>query len=142
MREHFPHWQAAAEAQRAHLSQADCRLLLARDRLKLTIACEFDDEGQLRGTSIELDPGVTIPSRHSLLWTGDTELPEHPLELTELARAPGWAPSPRPPVLQIERDRVRVLLPAPLPDPLAERERIEQLFALGRRLRGEQGPYR
>jgi hypothetical protein len=33
-------------------------------------------------------------------------------------------------------------LPAPLPDPLLERDRIEALLGLGRQLRGEQGPYR
>jgi len=35
-----------------------------------------------------------------------------------------------------------VILPAPLPDPRLERDRIELLFELGRSLHGEFTPYR
>jgi hypothetical protein len=68
-------------------------------------------------------------------------LPELDLDLRDVCVAPSWADTNRV-ALHIEAERVRVLLPAPLPDPLLERERIEALLDLGRQLRGEQGPYR
>jgi hypothetical protein len=82
-----------------------------------------------------------IPKRFALAWVGDLALPEHELDLRALVVPPDWA-SPNRVVLFIEAARVRMFLPAPLPDPLLERGRIDALLDLGRQLRGEQGPYR
>src|SRR5690606_12017661 len=112
-----------------------------RDGMQLIVGCVYDSDRQLRATRFELDPKLTIPTRQQLLWTGDTALPEHELELEHLVEPPAWTDERRV-ALHIEPTRVRVLLPAPLPDPLLERGRIEALLSLGRHLRGEQGPYR
>jgi hypothetical protein len=152
MRPHLEAWRAAADALRGSLRLADCCLELTRDEIELRIRCDFDDEGQLRGTILEMSPKVSIPSRDHLLWIGEGDPPEHPLPLAALARAPSWAasaasaasgtPAGPPASVEVDAEAVRVFLPAPLPDPLEERERIEQLFAAGRQLRGERGPYR
>jgi hypothetical protein len=141
MAEHAGAWEAAADALRGELRRADLCLSFAREELHLEIGCDFDDEGQLRSTHLELDPGQPIPSRLLLVWTGDTALPEHELPLAELAAPPTWAESARV-ALHIESDCVRILLPAPLPDPRLERGRIDALIAIGRQLRGRAGPYR
>jgi hypothetical protein len=141
VRDHLEAWRAAARVFNASLHLADLRLVLAREGQTLTIATTYADDGALRSTELTLDPGVTIPSRHHLLWTGDFALPSSELELAELVAAPAWALL-GPVALQIDASRVRVVLPAPLVDPLLERARIDGLLALGRTLRGEQGPYR
>jgi hypothetical protein len=122
----------------------------------VSLVCSYEDDDQLRATELILDgapdpnldsdqgsgdPALRIPTRIQLSWAGDTALPEHELDLHDLVVAPDWA-NPSRVVLFIEAERVRLFLPAPLPDPLLERARIEALFGLGRQLRGEQGPYR
>ena len=141
VRDHLDPWREAARIFGAVLHLADLRLVLAREGQLLTIATTYDDDGSLRSTELTLEPGVTIPTRHHLLWTGDFALPSSDLELAELAAAPAWAAG-GPVALQIDATRVRVVLPAPLPDPTLERPRVDALLALGRTLRGEQGPYR
>jgi hypothetical protein len=145
MREHAHAWERGAKALGARLRMAEPRLELERDDLRVSLVCSYDDDGQLRATELALEPGrasgLMIPTRLQLSWFGDTAVPEHELDLRDLATAPTWASSNRVAVL-IEAERVRVFLPAPLPDPLLERERIEALLELGRQLRGEQGPYR
>jgi hypothetical protein len=149
MLEHADAWVRGAKTLGARLRLAEPRLELERDGLRLILSCTYDDDGQLRATELILDPGLgsgvesglAIPSRLHLSWSGDTPLPEHELDLRDLAAPPSWASSKRV-ALHIEAERVRVFLPAPLPDPLLERERIEALLGLGRQLRGEQGPYR
>ncbi len=141
VREQLDAWRRAAHKLGASLRVADLRLELARDGQTLSLATTYDDDGGLRSTVLELDPGITIPSRHHLLWTGDFALPRSELAIVELAAPPTWAEGGRV-ALQIEADRVRLFLPAPLPDPLVERGRIDALLALGRTLRGEAGPYR
>lgn len=149
MREHADTWARAAKALGGRLRMAEPRLEIERDGLRVSLVCSYDED-QLRATELILDtgsvrepgdPGLRIPTRLQLSWAGDTALPEHDLDLRALVVAPDWA-SPNRVVLFIEADRVRLFLPAPLPDPLLERERIEALFGLGRKLRGEQGPYR
>jgi hypothetical protein len=117
--------------------------VITRDEQTLAIVTTYDDDGALRSTECQLDPGITIHSRHHLSWAGGVEiaLPTSELPLAELIAPPSWAAGGRV-ALQIDADRVLLFLPAPLPDPVFERERIEALFALGRTLRGEQGPYR
>lgn len=156
MREHEDAWERAAKPLGARLRPAEPRLEIERDGLRVSLACSYDDDGQLRATELTLDSvadprlesdsgsagsGLMIPSRLHLMWAGSTALPEHELDLRELAAAPAWG-SPNRVALLIEAERVRLFLPAPLPDPLLERERIEALLGLGRQLRGEQGPYR
>lgn len=141
MAEHAAAWTRAAKALAATLRPADMSLTIERDGMQLIVGCVYDSDGQLRATRFELDPKLTIPTRQQLLWTGDTALPEHELELEHLVTPPAWTDERRV-ALHIEPTRVRVLLPAPLPDPLLERGRVEALLGLGRHLRGEQGPYR
>jgi hypothetical protein len=141
MLEHADAWERGAQALGGRLCLAEPRLELERDGLRVSLACSYDDEGHLRATELTLDPSLAIPSRLHLSWSGDTPLPEHALDLRDLAAPPSWASSKRVAV-HIEAERVRVFLPAPLPDPLLERERIEALLGLGRQLHGEQGPYR
>ncbi|HLT40303.1 MAG TPA: hypothetical protein VK034_28685, partial [Enhygromyxa sp.] len=141
MREHLDAWRDAARSFAASLRVADFQLVFVRDDQALTIATTYDDQGQLRSTEIQLAPGVTIPSRHQLTWTGDFALPDTGLALAELTTAPSWAEADRV-ALSVEADRIRLFLPAPLPDPTIERPRIEALLAVGRTLRGEQDPYR
>jgi hypothetical protein len=155
MREHADAWERGAKALGARLRMAEPRLEFERDGLRVSLACSYDDDGQLRATELTLDsvlgsgipelgsnvPGLMIPTRLQLFWTGDTALPEHELDLRDLVVTPDWA-SPSRVALLIEPQRVRVVLPAPLPNPLLERDRIEALLGLGRQLRGEQGPYR
>ncbi|PRQ07203.1 hypothetical protein [Enhygromyxa salina] len=142
MGEHLAGWERAARRRGAQLRRGDLRLELVRDELRLVIGCDFNDDGQLRATRIELDASTMIPSRHHLIWTGDTALPDHELPIVELVHPPQWGIAPARVALHIEATRVRVLLPAPLPDPDLERDRVEAMFALGRLLRGDQGPYR
>jgi hypothetical protein len=145
MAEHAPHWERAAKRFGGRLRRGDLCIELTRDELRLVIACDFDARGQPRATRIELDAPAMIPVRHHLIWTGNTKLPEHELPLAELVAAPTWVASEigaSRVALHIETQRVRVLLPAPLSDPIFERDRVEALFALGRQLRGDQGPYR
>jgi hypothetical protein len=141
VRDHVEAWRRAAQKFGASLRITDLRLVIERDGQTMSIATTYDDEGELRSTVVELDPGITIPSRHHLLWTGDFSLPGSDLAIVELAAPPTWTEGGRI-ALQIEASHVRLFLPAPLPDPMLERSRIESLFALGRRFRGEQGPYR
>lgn len=145
MAEHAASWVAAARRLGAQLRRSDLRLVLVRDELRLVVGCDFDDEGLVRATHIELEAPSVIPTRHHLIWTGDTALPDHELPLAELVKPPQWQASgigSGQVALHISAQRVCVLLPAPLPDPLLERDRIEALFAFGRMLRGDQGPYR
>jgi hypothetical protein len=156
MREHAHAWARGAKLLGGRLRMAEPCIELERDGLRVSLACSYDDDGQLRATELTLDPvlglgidpesgpsapGLMIPTRHQLFWSGDTALPEHELDLRDLVVTPDWA-APNRVALLIEAQRVRVFLPAPLPDPLLERERIEALLGLGRQLRGEQGPYR
>lgn len=141
VRDHLPAWRNAARVFNASLQLADLRLVLDRDGQTLTIATTYDDDGGLQSTEMTLDPGISIPSRHHLLWTGEFALPTPELELAELTAAPAWAVV-GPVALHIDAARIRVVLPAPLPNPVLERSRIEALLALGRTLRGEQRPYR
>jgi hypothetical protein len=149
MLEHAEAWERGAMALGGRLRLAEPRLELERDGLRVSLACSYDDEGHLRATELSLHPslesgvdlGLTIPTRLHLSWSDDTPLPEHELDLRDLAASPSWATSNRVAV-HIDADRVRVFLPAPLPNPLFERERIEALLGLGRQLRGEHGPYR
>jgi hypothetical protein len=136
-----PAWRRAATKLNASLRLADLQLTLARAGQTLTLTTTYDDDGGLRSTVFELDPGLAIPSRHHLLWTGDFALPSSELALDELATPPRWAELARVAV-QIDAASVRLYLPAPLLDPLLERPRIDALFALGRQLRGESLPYR
>jgi hypothetical protein len=140
-REHLDAWRRAAQSLMGTLRVADLQIVLAREDQTVTIVTTYDDDGGLRSTEFQLDPGITIPSRHHLLWTGDFALPSSELPLAELTLAPSWGERGRI-ALQIDAERVRLFLPAPLPDPLLERSRVEALLALGRTLRGEQGPYR
>lgn len=142
--EYVDDWRDAAAATHGQLRLADLSLTIERDELRVVVACEFDDAdegGGLRATRMELYPATSIPGRCQLLWTGDTALPEHEWPLDSVIEPPDWAESTRV-ALQIESDCVRLFLPAPLEDPRADLDRIEALFALGRRIRGEQGPYR
>jgi hypothetical protein len=145
MREHADAWERGAKALGGRLRTGEPRLEFERDDLRVSLVCSYDDDGQLRATELildgVLDPGFAIPTRRQLSWTGGMALPEHELELRHVAMAPNWADANRV-AIHIEAERVRVLLPTPLPDPLLERERIEALLELGRQLRGEQGPYR
>lgn len=141
MREHGDAWARSAKSLGGRLRMAEPSIELERDGLRVRIICSYDDDGRLRATELALDPGMPIPSRLHVLWTGDTTLPEGELDLRDLAAPPSWAASHRI-VVQVEAERVRVYLPAPLPDPRSELERIEALLGLGRQLRGEQGPYR
>ena len=141
VREHLDAWRNAARIYGASLRVADLQLVFGRDGQTLTIITSYDDEGLLRSTELHLDPGVTIPSRHHLTWTGDFALPSSELDIAELAVPPSWAAAGHV-APQIDANRVRLFLPAPLADPAIERPRIEALLALGRTLRGEQGPYR
>ncbi|KIG12112.1 hypothetical protein DB30_02027 [Enhygromyxa salina] len=142
MVEHAASWERSAKRSGARLRRSDLRLELIRDELRVVIGSDFNDEGELRATRLELDAPATVPSRHHLIWTGDTALPEHELPIAELVRPPQWGIAPARVALHIEAQRVRVLLPTPLSDPDLERDRVEALFALGRHLRGDQGPYR
>jgi hypothetical protein len=152
MREHGDAWTGAAKLLGGRLRMAEPRIELERDTLRVSLVCSYDDDGQLRATELILDavpdssmgsgdPGLMIPKRFALAWVGDLALPEHELDLRALVVPPDWA-SPNRVVLFIEAARVRMFLPAPLPDPLLERGRIDALLDLGRQLRGEQGPYR
>jgi hypothetical protein len=141
MRRYLDAWRRESRHLSASLRVADLALLLERDGQALTLATTYDDEGELRSTVLELEPRVTIPSRHHLLWTGDAALSTRELPLAELVTPPRWSAAGRV-ALQIEATRVRLFLPAPLPDPAIERPRVEALLALGRTLRGERGPYR
>ncbi|MFO7566609.1 MAG: hypothetical protein R6X02_28455 [Enhygromyxa sp.] len=141
VRDQLDAWRDAARQLNGSLRLSDLQLGFARDGQALTLLNVYADEGELRSTELHLDPGVTIPSRHHLTWTGDFSLPITDLGLAELITAPSWSPG-NPVALQIEAQRVRLFFPAPLPDPLLERPRIDALLALGRKLRGEQGPYR
>ncbi|GEM_PF-4855810 len=140
-------WRSAAQVGRATLRLADLQLEFQRDGQRLTLGWEFEptlpeSPARLRATRIELFPGQSIPSRMCLSWSGHTALPEHEWPLDALVTPPGWAAPPARVSLQIETHSVRLFLPAPLADPRDELDRIEQLFALGRRIRGETGPYR
>jgi hypothetical protein len=140
MQAHLPTWETAASAMGGQLRRADMRIELVRDPLRVTIGCVFDDEGEPCGTLLELHAGLAIPSRLQLAWNGHDPLPEHPWPLTELIRAPSWASGTL--TLEIGERSVQVILPAPLPDPRFERDRIELMFELGRVLHGEHDPYR
>lgn len=141
VRDHLDAWQKAARSMGASLRIADLQLAFARDGQTLTIVNSYGDDGELRSTELQLEPGVMIPSRYHLTWSADYSLPINDLPLAELITPPSWGPG-SPIALQVETSRVRLFLPAPLPDPALERPRIEALLALGRTLRGEQGPYR
>jgi hypothetical protein len=141
MLDHADAWARAAKLLGGRLRMAQPCIELERDGLFLCLACSYADDGQLRATELILDPGVTIPTRLHLSWMSDAPLPEHELDLRNLAQSPSWAASNRIAV-EIETERVRVHLPAPLSDPQLEHDRIEALLGLGRQLRGEQGPYR
>lgn len=141
MREHADAWERGAKVLGGRLRMAEPRLELERDGVRVSLVCSYDHDGQLHATELTLDPGLAIPTRQQLSWTGDTALPEHELELRDVAVAPSWADH-HGVSIHIDAERLRVWLPAPLPDPLLERERIEALLGLGRQLRGEQGPYR
>lgn len=141
VRRHVPDWRRAAHNLGATLRITDLALHLEHGDQTLTITTTYDDEGGPRSTLFELDPGITIPSRHRLLWTGEIGLSNHELALEDLIAPTRWAVGGHV-ALQIEADRVRLFLPAPLPDPALERPRIEAMLALGYKLRGEAGPYR
>ncbi|MFV8756664.1 hypothetical protein ACNOYE_39475 [Nannocystaceae bacterium ST9] len=141
MQAHLATWEAAAASMSARLRRADMRIEIVRELLRVTLGCRFDDEdGELRDTLLELDPGMAIPTRLQVNWNGHGSAPEHAWPLAELIRAPSWAK--RGVTLSIGERTVQVILPAPLPDPRLERDRIELLFELGRALHGEIGPYR
>ncbi len=144
MQAHAELWARAAAGLGGSLRRADLRVELEREQARILIGCEFDDSGELRATRLELDPGLTIPSRLLLDWTSDEPLPEHPWPLAELTRLPRWAADLRAArvALHVGHRSVRVVLPAPLPDPRLERDRVELLLAIARELHGEQGPYR
>jgi len=141
VREYVGSWRRAARSLGASLRVADLAMVFEREGQTVALTTIYNDEGELRSTLIELIPGITIPSRHRLIWTGDVDLPTHALPLAELVTPPSWAPGGRI-ALQIEAESVRLFLPAPLPNPSLERPRLEALLALGRTLRGEAGPYR
>ena len=138
---HVPAWEQAASQLRARLRLADLQLELTRDGQTVRVTTAYADDGSLRSTIVELDPGVAIPSRHHLLWSSEYALPPTELALAEVAATPSWAVDARLAV-EIDASRVRVFLPAPLPDPRLERGRVDALLELGRTLRGELGPYR
>lgn len=141
-------WTEAAAALRAKLRVSDLRLTIEREASKLVVGMDFEDKGvpegevaPLRSTFFALEPGIAIPSRHHLLWTGDTRQPEHEWPLEALVVAPSWTHSERV-SLHVNDRLVRLYMAPGLPDPRLEIERIEALFSLGKTIRGEQGPYR
>lgn len=140
MQAHLPAWEAAASAMTGRLRRTDMQIEIVREHLRVTIGCVFDDEGELRGTLIELAPGSTIPSRLQLTLRGLDPVPEHPWPLADLIRTPAWAAGAV--TLSIGERSIQAILPAPLPDPRLERERVELMFELGRALHGEHDPYR
>ena len=146
MTAHLATWTSAAGALGGRLRQTDMRIEIVREPLRITLGCILDDDkGELRGTLLELHPNLAIPSRLQRTWNGHGPLPDHPWPLAELIRAPEWAPTRTaklPTTLSIGERSVQVILPAPLPDPRLERDRIELLFELGRSLHGEFAPYR
>jgi hypothetical protein len=144
MQAYLPTWEAAAAGLAGRLRRADMHIEIVREPLRVTIGCTFDDQGELSGTLIELQPGLAIPSRTQQAWSGGEPPSEHPWQLRELIRPPSWTPdeSSARVTLEIGERALRVLLPAPLPDPRFERDRIELMFALGRVLHGENDPYR
>lgn len=151
MAAHVGAWEAAASALGGRLRRADMRIEIVREPLRLTIGCLFahtgadarddDDAGDPSGTLLELHPNLGIPTRLQLAWNGHGPVPEHAWPLAEFVRAPSWRPD-RPARLSIGERTIQVLLPAPLPDPRLEADRIELLFAYGRSLHGEHDPYR
>ncbi len=141
MRVHADVWARAAKLLRGRLRMAEPSIEIERDGLKLCLECIYDEDGRLDATQLSLVPGLAIPSRLQTTWSGDTPLPEVEIDLRDLAANASWTESRRI-LIQVEAERVRVHLPAPLPDPALELQRIEALLDLGRQLRGEQGPYR
>ncbi|NVB41744.1 hypothetical protein G6O69_28175 [Pseudenhygromyxa sp. WMMC2535] len=140
-------WQQAARSLRGRLRLSDLDLEIEREGDRVVIACvfgpiPFEADAPLQATRLELRVEAAIPSRLHLQWSSDVALPEHEWPLAELVAPPTWARPGAKVGLLIDAQSVRVFLPAPLVDPRAEFERVEQLFAIGRRLRGEQGPYR
>lgn len=124
-------WEAAALVLGGRLRRADMRIEIVRAPLRVTLGCVFEEgSAEPSGTLLELDPNLGIPTRlHGQLG---------PLaELVALDR-----PLERPARLSIGERSIQLLLPAKLADPTQERERIELLFACGRALHGEAGPYR
>jgi hypothetical protein len=143
MRPSLDAWTRAAAALGGRLRATDMCIELQREPMKVQLRCDWDDGeevGRVRGTILELDPGLTIPSRMQLIWTGDTKLPDHELPLEPLVG--GADRSGGRVALHIEPRRVRVLVPEALEDPLVERPRVDALIELGRVLHGDQGPYR
>jgi hypothetical protein len=139
MQPYLARWEAAALTLAGRLRRGDMRIEIVRATLRVTIGCVFEEGlAEPSGTLLELEANLAIPTRLQRNWTGHGQAPAHPWPLAELVANPGQ----RPARLSIGERSVQVLLPAPLPDPALEHERIELLFACGRALHGETNPYR
>ncbi|PRQ05697.1 hypothetical protein ENSA5_01940 [Enhygromyxa salina] len=81
IRDHLQAWTQAARSLRGQIRPSALTIELTRDELRVAVACDDDDDGQVRATQLVLDPKLALPTRHHLIWAGDTELPEHELAL-------------------------------------------------------------
>lgn len=128
-----PAWERAAERLAGRLQRASMTLVGRVDDVELTVRTAWDDRGLPRHTVLELRPALPVDARHHLTWRdGDPLATELPLaRLRPGARA-----------LEVTADAVRVVVDAPLADPLDELDRLVGLAALGHQLAGRRGLYR
>lgn len=130
-----PAWERAAVRLGGRLHRGSMAISGRIDDANVAVRTEWDERGRPHRTILELRPAVGIDGRHHLAWRAGTDPPpasELPLERV-------WAEAG---ALEIVVDAVRVVLDAPLLDPVTQFDRLVALVELGRHLEGRRGQYR
>jgi hypothetical protein len=130
----LPAWERAAGQLGGRLQRASMTLVGRVDDVALTVRTAWDERGLPRHTVLELRPELPVDARHHVTWVEGDEPPAVDLPLGRL-----WAGAR---AFEITADAVRMIVDAPLADPLDEMDRLVTLAALGHHLAGRRGHYR